>query len=76
MATLNLVTNVCHCKSYRNIYDCYLQDLTVLRRLMNVIVTRVSMEPHVSIDSIDMSVDVALDSEVSYIHHPILLMTG
>ena len=43
---------------------------------MNVIVTRVSMEPHVSIDSIDMSVDVALDSEVSYIHHPILLMTG
>ena len=40
---------------------------------MNVIVIRVSMEPRVSIDSIDMNVDVDLDSEVSY--YSLLLMT-
>ena len=32
---------------------------------MSVTVIRVSMEPRVSIDSIDMNVDVDLDSEVS-----------
>ena len=32
-----------------------------------MIVIRVSMEQRVSIDSIDMNVDVDLDSEVSYI---------
>ena len=31
-----------------------------------MIVIRVSMEPRVSIDSIDMNVDVDLDSEVSF----------
>ena len=43
---------------------------------MNVIVIRVSMEQRVSIDSIDMNVDVDLDSEVSYIQYSLLLMTG
>ena len=41
-----------------------------------MIVIRVSMEPRVSIDSIDMNVDVDLDSEVSYIQYSLLLMTG
>ena len=36
---------------------------------MSATVTRVSMELLVSIDSIDMNVDVDLDSEVSYIYN-------
>ena len=36
----------------------------------------VSMELLVLIDSIDMNVDVDLDSEVSYIQYSLLLMTG
>ena len=43
---------------------------------MNVTVIPVSMELLVLIDSIDMNVDVDLDSEVSYIQYSLLLMTG
>ena len=41
-----------------------------------MIVIRVSMELLVSIDLIDMNVDVVPASEVGYIHYSLPLMTG